>query len=284
MTEIKKIAPPAPLVKGNRTVRVPPTVGEFDTSEVVPDSNKTRADFREEEFTKAILQHGKHVVWRKAILCVCLSETTGQASLDCDECDSSGYLYIDPLDIQAHMAAFDAETKLFQKFGMWQEGSVSVTVMAKYRLGYRDSIELKDSIMSFNEILKKGNRRGTRSKLPASTDSARYRIAQVTRMAFRTAAGATAFATPGQDFVITEHGWIEWTPVGNARIAAGTLLSVLYDHHPVYIVVSWPHATRDDLSGRKASLKPNVISLPIQAMAKLDFIVDVNTPARTTGT
>jgi hypothetical protein len=278
----KKIAPPPAIEYPDRRVFVPPTIGEFDTNEVQPPIGKTRADFRQEEFTRAILQHGKYAIWRKAVLCPCFDETSHQAELSCAECDGSGFVYVDPIAIRAHMVSFDKEIKLFEKFGTWQEGNASISVEPKYRLGFRDSIQLKDSLLNFNELLKKGNRRGIRSKLPDGVDSARYRINTMIRLGYQGSSGVE-FLAPNEDFRIDENGWIVWLTSGNRRVADGSWLTALYDFHPVYIVVSWPHATRDDVSGRKAKLKNRVISLPIQAMARLDFIVDVNTPAPVTG-
>jgi len=280
----KRIAPPKPITHADGSLSVVPrTVRDRDTNEVNPNPGKVRADFRDEEFTRILLQHGKFVTWRKALICTCLNEITSQSEINCTECDGSGFFYTSPVEIRAHMAAFDKDTKLFEKFGMWQEGGVSVTCQAKYRLGYRDSLELRDSVMSFAELLKKGNRRGIRGKLPASKDSGRYRIANMTKLLFRDKAKVTQSLVENEDFKIDENGWIEWTGIGNRRVPDNTVLSALYDFHPVFIVVSFPHVVRDDVSGRKVLGKSKAISLPIQAMAKLDFLVDVNTPAPTTG-
>lgn len=268
----RKIAPPPPIIKSDRKVLVPPTVGEFDTTGTPVNVGKTRADFREEEFVRVLRQHGKFVIWRKSMLCTCINAVTGQVEIDCNDCDGSGYVYLDPIDIQAHMVSFDKSMKLYEKFGLWQEGNVSITVEPQYRLGYRDSITMKDSLMSFNEILKKNNRRGFRSTLPSNVDCARYRIVNLTRIAAQLD-GANVLLSP-DDYSIDKNGWIEWTRTGNRRIPEGTNLSVLYDFHPIFIVVSWPHASRDDTSGRKSKGSAKVISLPIQAMAKLDFIVN----------
>jgi len=275
--DFPKIKAPTPRVLADRVIEVPPTIGTLDTDERPP-PDKSRSDFREQDFVRVINQHGKYVVWRKALLCPCLSEKTGQADLACTDCDASGYLYVDPIDIRALMMQFDKSTRIYEKFGLWQEGGVAITVEPKYRLGYRDSIEMKDSIMSFNELLKKGNRRGIRSKLPSGVDSARYRITNLTRMIYREVkTGLTITLENGAHFTVTDDGWIKWTASGNAQVADGTFLSVHYDYHPVFLIESWPHASRDDVIGRKVA-KARVVSLPLQAMGKLDFLTDVNGP------
>jgi hypothetical protein len=62
-----------------------------------------------------------------------------------------------------------------------------------------------------------------------------------------------------------------------------TYLSLHYDFHPVYLIVSHPHAMRDDVTREKTGDRDKIISLPINAAAKLDYLVDVNKPAPTTG-
>jgi hypothetical protein len=276
MVDPKRIKPPVPRAYPDRVVAIPPTVTVVDNSPKRPSKDKLRADFRVEEFFRVIHQHGKHVIWRKALLCPCLNETTNQADIACIECDGSGYVDVDPLPIRAHMAMFDANTKIYEKFGMWLEGTTAITVEPQYRLHHHDSIECKDSIMPFNELLKKGNRRGSRSKLPSGVDSARYRIVSVTRAMIQQ--GSTFVTLERQiHFDIDRNGWIKWTPRGTLSVPDGTVISLLYDFHPLYRVVSHPHVTRDDVTGLRVA-KDKVVSLPLQAALKLEYLVDVNRP------
>jgi hypothetical protein len=273
----KKIKAPAPRLEENRQVEIHPTVGTKDTTagDHVP-IGKTRADFREDEFTRTIRQHGKHVVWRKAMLCPCFDMETQRSRLDCEDCNNEGFLYVDPHKIQALMAQFDKRTTLAQKFGIHQEGNVQVTVEPKYRFGYRDSIEMLDSVMPFNELIFKNDRRGRRKRLPANVDVARYRIVHVARMLYKHA-GKLVGLEQDVHFKLTPEGWIKWLPAGNDLIPAGSVITLHYDYHPVFLVVSWLHITRDDTSGRKTTPdNPRVIAHPIQAMAKLEFLLDTS--------
>lgn len=275
------IKAPTPIDKGNRTVDVPPTIGSIDTSGPQPAKQKTRADFKPQEFERVIAQHGKYVTWKKALLCPCINPTTGQVLLDCTDCDGSGYVYVDPIDVQAHMVSFDANTRIYEKFGMWLEGNVMVTVLPQYRLGYRDSIEMKDALMSFNEVLKKGNRRGIRSKLPSGVDSARYRIVNVTKLVYHgESAGSFSTLECGFHFEVDDNGWIKWLNAGDALIPDGTVFSVHYDFHPVFQIISHPHVLRDDVRGTKVA-KDTAYALPIQAAARLDYLIDINTAVST---
>lgn len=279
-----KMKPPAPMLDTARKTRVetPPTTGARLTSagdEV--NADKTRASFREEEFTKLIRQHGKFVIWRKALLCPCQSPETNQPALACPRCNGGGYLYIDPHQIQALMSMFDKRTSIYEKFGLWQEGQVQISVEAPYRLGYRDSLEMIHSVIPMNELLKKGDRRGMRHKLPKGVDTARFRIVNVSSILAACGPGGIGkllTLEPEIHFTITDEGWIRWTARGEALVPDQTLLSIHYDFHPIYVVQSWMHVTRDDLSAFKTGVGVvhRAISLPVQAMGKMLWLVDSN--------
>lgn len=281
--------PSAPVVAKPRpfSVEVPATAGAVDPNVAAHDATsrrKARADFRQggADFRRLILQHGKRVTWRKALLCPCLREDTGQADLGCRECDGSGFLYVDPMGIQAHMVAFDSKTRLYEKFGLWLQGQVSVTVEPEYRLGWRDSIEMHDELMNFNELLKKNDRRGRRQALPEGEDAARYRIAACSTAVARLPNGELRRLEQGSHYALTGAGRIRWLPLGDKVVPVGSYVSVHYDFHPVWVVVSHPHAARSDVSGTKVPVE-RVIALPISASAQLDFLSDSERPLPVTG-
>lgn len=218
------------------------------------------------------------MIWRKAMLCPRMDDTTNQAAINCTLCDGSGFYYIDPLAIQAHMVQFDKGTRIFEKFSMWLDGKCSVTVLPEHRLGFRDSLEMRDSVSTFNEVLTKGNRRGIRSVLPMNTDTARYRILDVTRIVVWIGSEAV-FLERDVHYRLTKDGWIEWTAVGHALVPDGTKISLRYEFHPVWVIQSVPHSLRDDTSGRKSAKNVDrIISHPIQGAAYLDFVLDANLP------
>ena len=283
--------PPSPATLPERVVEVPRTelpaapggpMGPPVQSQVEqPNKGKQRSEWRAEEFRRVIGQHGKYVIWRKAMLCPCHDEDTGRARINCTYCDGSGYNYVDPIAIQSHMAQFEKTTKIFEKFGMWMEGKCSVTVFPEHRLGFRDSLEMRDSVMNFTEILTKGDRKGIRSVLPTGHDSARYRIVSVTRLSAWSGT-APVYLECGPHFTVSDDGWIAWTALGDSVVTAGTRISVRYEFHPVWIINSFPHSTRDDTTGRKSPKGVDrIVSHPLNAAAYLDFILDVNLPKDT---
>ena len=197
-----------PYADADRVVDVPPTVRSKDTTrtdDVSPD--KQRVNFRPEEFARAIKQHGKDIIWRKALLCPCETAETDQASLDCTHCGGNGFVYVQPLRIDAQMVQFDSKINIFEKMGVWMEGSVNVTVDSHHRMGFRDSIEVLHNVIPFNEVITKGNRRGLRYCLPEHTDSARFRIHN-TATAIYVLAEQVVFLEEGFHYSITSEGWI----------------------------------------------------------------------------
>lgn len=263
---------------------IPATSGETDSlaakhAALAPE--KLRVDFRPDEFDRVILQHGKRLIWRKAMLCPCIMPSTDQVRVDCVDCDGSGYIYLDPTEIQAHMASFSKNTRMYEKFGLWQSGEVSVTTHAAHRLGWRDSLEMVDDLMGFNELLKKNDRRGKRSVLPAGTDAARYRIASLTKVLVKTTTGILPLEI-GYHVTLNEQGHIKWTQQGNEVAPNNAIISVHYDYHPVWIVTSHPHAQRSDINAYKQP-GGRAIGLPLQAGAQLDFLAETQKILPTTG-
>lgn len=265
------IRPPASREFDNQ---IPPTAGDTDPlAEEHAELNtlKGRADFKPEEFERVLQQHGKRMAWRKAMICPCLNPKTGQAKVDCENCDTSGFIYVDKINVRALMLRFEKTTRIYEKFGLWVSGEAEVTIEQQYRLGYRDSLELTDDMMNFNEIIKKGDRHGRRSVLPEGTDTARYRIQSLTKVLTIDDSDNIVVVEPGFHLNINEHGQIEWTAAGDKIVADDAFISIHYDFHPVYIVISHPHVIRSDVRGTKVS-KETVTALPLQAGVQLDYL------------
>lgn len=280
-----KIKPPPLVTKTRRDVESKKTVGAKDPTDLQnPLVSKTRADFRAEEFTRIIRQKGYFCTWRKALLCTCFNPTTNQAALNCEECDGSGYNYIDPILIQAVITRMNRETDIYKHAGQWLGGDANATTEPQYRLGYRDSLEMRDSIMPHHEQIQKHNREGMRSHLPDGMDTARYRIVNVAALQWRNQfSGEIIRLEEGQHFKINKNGWIEWLPRGEDLIPDGDWLSIHYDFHPVWIVSTHENIIRDTVTARKRA-RPTVEHLPVQVKVMLDYLTnDVEKPAPVTG-
>ena len=267
---------PPSLLDTDRNNAIPKTVGDTDTSAASPPVEKARADFRVEEFTRLIRQKGYFCRWKKAMLCTCKSPETDQARLGCEICDGSGFFYIDPIDVQAIFTGIGKEHDIYKQPGEWISGDANVTVEAQYRLGFRDSVEMCDSVMSFNEWITKGDRRGKRFGLPDNTDSARYKIVSIAALFYTDATNMPVRLEEGIHYDITPEGWISWLFQGQ-KIPEGTTLSIHYEFHPIWIITTHPNAVRDTVVLFKRE-KQTVEALPLKCKAALDFIVNSNTP------
>ncbi len=249
--------------------------------------NKGRVDFKVDNFTRIILQKGYQFVWRKALLCPCTSPATDQARVDCQVCDSSGYIYIEPITVQGIMTNLEMKKGIYRNLGEWLEGTSVVTTTPEIRLGYRDSLAMVHSLMTFNEWITKGNRRGVRTRLPLGHDVCRYRVVNMLHLMYEvdktTGKVSTEKVNPdnlrpkaaelGVDFEITKDGWIKWLFRGNERIPDGTVLTVHYEFHPVWIVITNPHGVRDTVTRLKEPL-PTAKALPLQVAVKLDYLIE----------
>jgi len=262
--------PPTPKTAPTQIPQTARTPGEQAT---ISDAQvgKNRADFRVEKFRQVIRQKGYFLIWRKALLCTCRNPETEQARADCDVCDSSGFFYIEPLKVQGIMTNLEKKKDIYRHLGEWLEGTSMVTVEPEHRLGYRDSLEMVHSVMTFNEWIEKDNRRGTRSKLPVNHDAARYRISRMLHLMFDVNDQPVS-VEEGVQFRITKDGWIEWIGSG-INIPAGTIFSANYEFHPVWVVINHPHGIRDTVADFKQA-EPTAQAMPVQAAVKLDYLID----------
>lgn len=276
------IKPPAPVVPQSKNIParidvIPPTVKDVDTlpsDQQLGPTDKQRSDFRTQEFYRVIRQKGYFLTWRKAVLCTCVHPETLQPSMNCSTCDGSGFFYIDPIPVQAIMTGLGKKDDPFQRPGHWLSGDSVATVEPQYRLGFRDSLEMKDSLMVFNEWILKGNRDGIRANLPDNHDAARYAIVRVVAL-FVNNGGAPLRLIEGTHYAVTENGLVRWTTAGNEVVDDGIYVSIHYEFHPVWIVMSYPHALRDTVSSLKRGTQ-TVEALPVQATVKLDYLNTAN--------
>jgi hypothetical protein len=262
-------------------VNVPKTVSTTELKDPYADlsatvnTRKTRGQFRAIEFTRAIRQHGYFLTWRKAVLCPCRNPKTDQVKMNCKNCDGSGIFYFDPIKVRGIMTALERNVKPYEKFGSWNEGTSMLTVEPQYRMHFMDQIQMTDSVMTHAEWIKKGNRHGTRTRLPKNVDSGRYRIIRMIQALVVDENTDIVYALDeGKHFKIDGDGWVEWL---TNDVADGMVVSLLYEYHPIWIVMSHVHALRDVVIETK-NPQPEVTSLPVQTRVKLDFLAEINIP------
>lgn len=250
---------------------IPATVRDQDQPSTTRPLNKSRSDFDTEQFLRVIKQKGYYVIWKKAMICPCRSPETDQPRVNCTACDGNGFLYRDPIETQALLTGIDSKQSFFKIPGHWLEGQCSITVEPQYRLGFFDSIQMRDALMVYNEWVIKGNRRGIRSTLPTNTDRARYPIVRVVKALIHD--GDSILELEDKiHFQIDDEGRLVWTSAGNSLVADNQVVSLHYEFHPVFLVISHANVLRNTVSQRK-SATPKVEDLPIQGVAQLEYML-----------
>ena len=258
--------PPPPITDTPRENGIPVTVRDQPPPTGLP-INKTRADFRVEEFIRTIKQKGYFFTWRKAMICPRRSPESAQPRFGCNLCNDSGYLYVDPIEVQGIMTGLSRDKLSFSNFGAFIEGVAQITVEPEFRPSFLDSYQMKNSVMVHNEWIEKGSRRGFRQGLPDRVDAARYQIVNVIRAI--TYSGSNLIELREREHFNVEDGMIRWTSVG-AGIANGSVISLSYEYHPVWLVVNHPHSIRDTLVRGKTQ-NHKVTALPVLAAVQLDY-------------
>jgi hypothetical protein len=112
-------------------------------------------DFRRDDFDATIWNKGYNVIWEKAIECPCRG-TTNHILTDCQNCQGSGWFFINPKRTKAVVTSINKITK-FQNWSKELAGTVSVTTMSDTPLGYMDRLtllnnELYQSTSRFSEV------------------------------------------------------------------------------------------------------------------------------------
>ena len=261
-----------------------------------PAKLKPRVDFDPEQFRKMIFTRGLRVRWEQSAECPCERQTqavnqgfgfdvqsglrtTAEARVDCPVCKGRGYFHHSSQEILAVIPGSRNTPKPFEPYGEHARGMVSVSLLPEHLPALYDRFTLLDSVLVYRESK-------TRS---AVVESLRYPIvsrsldlqggAQTVDVLYAhkaSASGSTTSVdtlTQGVDFVITNAGEVDWTlgdGLGSAPVV-GAQYSFSYYANPRYVVIDHPHAFRDTWIGNKVAT-PYAASLPVQAMAQLDFL------------
>ena len=217
-----------------------------------------RIDFRPELFAQLLKVHGKRMKWSKSSACPnTIGGDIDEHNINCNLCDGSGFIYYDEKEIRALAQSIGVQ-HVFRAEGRFDMGTMMITTPAEVEASLWDKMKLIDSFTRYRENLKRIT--------TGLIDRPRYDILKVNQLRSRD----TIFIC-GQHFKIT-NGQIEWLSL--TTIPVGTVYSLDYTHHPVYILIDGANVIRD------ARTKDNAFStdetynlLPKRFMAKQDFIL-----------
>jgi len=258
---------------------------------------RPRGDFRPSEFDRLFKTKGYELWWSRGGICPCeLNGQTEQADPLCLLCRGKGFYYYlpdpvvaagatedkagnlievndagDAVVIQAIMTSFTQDVQIFEKFGEWVFGVCRVTTQWENHLAYGDRLVSRRSVMPWNQIIVSDG--SAEIVVTGGISKAGLRYPAVEVVSFRSLAEAFR---EGLDFEITSSGTLRWLRATADIPPSGTRLSIGYFIHPVWIVQDFAHVYRDTLVQKNAvsDLPADQFRrMPIQAVAKLDFLV-----------
>ena len=261
-------------------------------------SQGKRADFRPGEFDRTVREKGYRMLWSRAVLCPCrLNDDTEQPNPACTTCGGDGWQYVLPTlpadrpllyedddppfpdtttgaATQAIVTQVTNDVQVFEQFGEWVMGASRLTTFSFNRLAYRDRLRMVDSTMVYQQVL----------PMPAG---GLFEVGQNTREKLRyeavTVHNVIAMDTGSPvdhvgNATVTEAGAIQ--VVGGAPPGTGELVSLVYECHPIWVVMEHTHTMRATLVAFKSTKKMgDYAELPQGVFAKLDFLVGPDTVA-----
>ena len=205
--------------------------------------------------------------------------TTDEPQPDCPVCDGRGYFHHSPQQIKGIVTSAESKPERFSMWGEHAVGMISVSLLPEHLPSYLDRFTLGTSVQLFRE---------TRTRTSAVVENLRYPIVSRSLQlvggatevgathAHKANADGTASAngglTPGQDFVVTAEGAIDWSlgVASGTAPALGTRYSISYYAHPSYLVINHPHVARDTVVKHKKP-QPGEVALPVNALCRLEF-------------
>lgn len=253
-----------------------------------------RSDFAPNDFDKEVRAYGYRLMWQAGEDCPCRGSTaTENPDSSCKACWGTGFCYVHPCPsapniaeyatsappfcdtttsraTQAIITSMTRDTEMFDKYGQWILGTARLTTFSFNEVAFRDRFTLYDSTMVYKQVLKLGS-----SKLiPVGRhkDQLRYPVVKMLRVfTVNTKTGAITDHTSTSS--VADDGSIDMTL---STAGAGSLVSLRYTMHPVWVVMDHPYATRDTLTKKKEAGSPlgKYLKLPVHCLAKLDFLVD----------
>lgn len=227
-------------------------------------------------------------------MCPCrLNDKTEQVDPTCDACGNDGWQYILPrlpvdtpalyADVappfvdtsygkatQAIITQVTNDPQVFEQFGEWVMGACRLSTFSFNRVAYRDRFQMVDSTMIYEQVL----------PMPASgifvvgrktREQLRYRVVEIHNIIEVTSGGVVVDHADNAT-VDAAAGSVQVG--GSSPPAEDTLVTIVYEFHPIWVVMERTHAVRDTLVAFKTTKAlGDVKALPQSVFARLDFLV-----------
>jgi len=246
-----------------------------------------RADFRLNEYIRAIEAKGYRLAWSRTCQCPCVSinDQTDQNDPNCPLCDGQGWIFfkpeaavsnekvIGPLDeiqtkfvgdhaaiIHGILTGISVKLNVHDQFGPWMEGTSQLTVRPENKMGYYDRVTCLDTRIVYSQIIKRPEGALFKTKYPVVQSNILRDL--------------THIYVEGTDFDIVV-GDITWKAGKGPTV--GTPVVCHYLTHPTFRVIEHPHAVRTTLDKFKikAPLTPqgDPLDMPVQAVIRYEFLL-----------
>lgn len=119
--------------------------------------NYPGSDFILPEVLSAIRDKGYNVIFEKAYLCSCKSNSNAGHLSNCENCGGSGYFFANPTRTKMLITGIQHDEKMkegaLQGWGLLDTGNVMVTASNDDKITYMDRITLLDATTEHNQIL-----------------------------------------------------------------------------------------------------------------------------------
>lgn len=217
-----------------------------------------QVSFDRDAFTAALRDKGYDVVWEKATYCPNRGGLTARDhKIDCTVCDGSGFLRYAPIATRMLMTSINLNQSYYA-YGRWDAGSQMVTALPEMRLHPFDKLTLSNGVARFQELI--------RRQPNTLRDRPKYKPLCIDHVGWMTRTNVLRVFYENHDFSVNTDGYIVWDTQAN-RPDDNDIYTISYTYRPVYIVLELMHQHRD------STVDGVHYEFPVQAMAKLDFLV-----------
>lgn len=211
-------------------------------------------DFDRDAFTALVYDKGYSVLWEKGVTCPNRGGVSPRSHpADCPHCDGFGFVYYGAETTQMFVLGMSLHESYYA-YGRWDNGTVQVTAMPEFQLGYWDRLTLLNSTGRFQQLVTR-QRNTVVDRLKYEALSVEL-ITWIGRDKQRRVAASTDYA-----LVDGQVSWIANKPDPDMQYA------ISYTYRQRYIITELPHQHRD------STVKGVHYVFPMQAIAKLDFLI-----------
>ena len=220
------------------------------------DINVPRVDFNQNNFDSLLKTKGRRIIWEKAIICPCREISTGSALSTCQNCGSTGWVFINPKDIKILIHSLGIKND----FSNWSEearGTINCSSPNENDITTMDKLIVVDAISYFDESLK-----------IHSQDDENFVFLSYEPKEIQFCALFESDTLPlrrlilGTDYTIFKNKLI----VSNTYSITDLKVSIRYSHSPVYHVLEMQRESMETFANQNGG--EVLLNMPFSFLAK----------------